>query len=163
MDSIRTMVYDGGVMRSILALFLALLILAAEAPGLFTESPVCAAVDGRGPATPPARAPAKSCCGMASCPMHATGCRTEAACPMADTKTTPAAAVQPETGTSDVRLCAPSCGREGARMVPGVPDPGTLDPTPARATILTAAGPIEFALVEPATRNPASVDPPPRA
>ena len=85
---------------------------------------------------------------------------------MADTKTTPAAAhaaVQPETGTSDVRLCAPSCGREGARMVPGVPDPGTLDPTPARATILTAAGLIEFAPVEPATRNPAPVDRPPRA
>jgi hypothetical protein len=33
-------------MRSILALGLAALILAAHAPGLFTETPVCAAVDG---------------------------------------------------------------------------------------------------------------------
>jgi len=148
------MVYDGGVMRSILALVLALLILAAEAPGLFTDSPVCAAVEGRGRAAPPTRAPAKSCCGMASCPMHATGCGTEAACPMAVAKTTP--------GTSDVRLCAPSCGREGARMVPGVPDPGTLDPTQAPATLLTAAGPIQFALVEPPTRSPVPADPPPR-
>ena len=64
------MVYDGDLMRSILALVLALLILAAEAPGLLTESPVCAAVDGRGPAAATASGPAKSCCGGHSCPMQ---------------------------------------------------------------------------------------------
>ena len=156
-------------MRSILALVLALLILGAESPGLFTESPVCAAVDGRGQATVPARTAAareKSCCGTASCPMHATGCGTAAACAMAEDQTNTAVApaeVRTEAETSGARLCVPSCGREGARIVPGAPDPGTLDPTHAPATLLDAAGPIEFALVELPTRSPVPADPPPRA
>ena len=43
------MVYDDGLMRSIVALALAALILAAYVPGMFTETPVCAAVDGTTP------------------------------------------------------------------------------------------------------------------
>jgi len=166
------MVYDGGVMRSILAFGLALLVLAAEAPGLFTETPVCAAVDGRGQAVTSvhaagsehAPAPAKSCCGTASCPMHATGCGKTATCPRAKPEATPAAAAEASAGVeaSDARLCAPSCGSEGARVVPGVPDPGTLDPTRAPSTPLTAAGPVPFASGELPSRNPVPADPPPR-
>ena len=40
------MVYDGGVIRSILALALALLIFGAAISEWFLESPVCAVVDG---------------------------------------------------------------------------------------------------------------------
>src|SRR3989442_9664697 len=168
-------------MRSIPPLVWALMILPAEAPGLFTETPVCAAVDGRGQAvTSPAvgsaqvsvqvpvsaRAPSKSCCGTASCPMHAKGCGAAAACPMAGAKL--ATAVAPATartgaGSFGAQLCAPSCGSEGARVIPGVPDPGTLVPTRAPSTPLTAAGPVPFAPGELPTRNPVPADPPPRA
>ena len=132
------MVYDGGLMRSILALGLALLVLAAEAPGLFTETPVCAAVDGRASQVAPARtagrapAPGKSCCGTASCPMHAKGCGAATAeCPMATSSSAhaaPSGNTGPGASSPKIKLCAPACGGESVRLLPGVPDPGTLDP-----------------------------------
>ncbi len=159
------MVYDGGLMRSILALGLALLVLAAEAPGLFTESPVCAAADGRGAVIRP-QPPAKSCCGSPSCPMHAKACGAATACPMSGAD--PASAATPaRTGpagsASGHKLCAPSCGSEGARAIPGVPDPGTLDLTRAPATPLAAGGTIHSTPRELPARNPVPFDPPPRA
>src|SRR4029077_14794016 len=105
------------LMRSILALALALLVLASEIPGIFIESPVCAAVDGKATVTRSAPGAAKSCCGSPSCPMHGKGCAMREGCPM-----TGAAS---GTDKSGHKLCAPSCGSEGARVVPGVPDPGT--------------------------------------
>ena len=117
------------------------------------ESPVCAAVDGReavaGNAS--ARGQAKSCCGSPSCPMHGKGCATREGCPMTG------------AGTSGHKLCAPSCGREGARVMPGVPDPGTLDPAGAPAVRLSEATSILLAPGELPTRNPVPADPPPRA
>jgi hypothetical protein len=147
------MVYDRRLMRSILALGLALLVLASEAPGIFIESPVCAAVDGKATVARKATAPgsAKSCCGSPSCPMHGKGCATREACPMAG------------TGASSHKLCAPACGREGVRVMPGVPDPGTLDPAAAPATLLSETPSALPALGELPTCNPVPADPPPRA
>ena len=84
---------------------------------------------------------------------------------MAGAKTTPAfapAKARTSAGASDARLCAASCGREGARAVPGVPDPGTLDPACASATLLTAAAPIQSATGNPPTRTPKPAEHPPR-
>ncbi|HYQ88084.1 MAG TPA: hypothetical protein VEU09_00480 [Candidatus Binatia bacterium] len=140
-------------MRSILALALALLVLASEIPGIFIESPVCAAVDGKATVTrnPSGQGMAKSCCGSPSCPMHGKGCAAREGCPMTG------------AGASSSKLCAPSCGSEGVRVLPGVPDPGTLDPAGAPATLLAE---IQTALTAPddlPTRNPAPADPPPRS
>src|SRR5262245_30877389 len=126
------MLYDGTVIRSILALVLVAIVLAAEAPGLFVESPVCAAVDGVGAVSRTARGKTTpSCCGSASCPMHAHGCGEVAACPVAgEGDGNPSATAKaPATGSTGTKLCAPSCGRENVRMIPGVPDPGTMDAT----------------------------------
>jgi hypothetical protein len=161
------MVYDAVSMRSILALALAALILAAHAPGMFTETPVCAAVDGTMPALATAvfakakRPKSPSCCGSASCPMHAKGCGQAAACPME-------AAYGPEpmiasAGPSDTRLCAPSCGREGPRVAPGVPDPGTVEPGIRTEPVLAGAGCSHFHSGEPPARNPDPAVPPPRS
>jgi hypothetical protein len=98
---------------------------------------------------------AKSCCGSPSCPMHGKGCAAREGCPMAGA---PAKA-----GTSGHKLCAPSCGREGARVVPGAPDPGTLDPTVTPATLLSETGAAPLAPRELPARNPVPADPPPRA
>jgi len=152
-------------MRSILALALALLVLAAEVPGLFIESPVCAAVDGvsavarskRRPATP-------SCCGTASCPMKAKGCGKHAACAMEAAYGPDPIIASTERGraSTEPKLCAPSCGREGVRMTPGLPDPGTLDPPEAPAALFAAADPIHVACCDLHPRNPRPADPPPR-
>jgi hypothetical protein len=147
------MVYDDGLMRSILALALALLVLASEIPGIFIESPVCAAVDGKATVTRNVlgRGSAKSCCGSPSCPMHGKGCATREGCPMTG------------AGASGHKLCAPSCGRESLRVLPGVPDPGTLDPAGAHVSFLPPTPSILLALGELPTRNPVPADPPPRA
>jgi hypothetical protein len=139
-------------MRSILALGLALLVLASEVPGIFIESPVCAAVDGKATV---ARKPgaAKSCCGSPSCPMHGKGCATREGCPMTGAK----------GAASDHKLCAPSCGSESVRVVPGVPDPGTMDPVSATAALLSETPYALLALGELPARNPVPTDPPPRA
>ena len=125
-------------MRSILALGMAALILAAHAPGLFTETPVCAAVDGANASFAKSRrfpgsmwhkrkpAESPSCCGSASCPMHAKGCGQMAACTM-EAAYGPDAVIASKQQEPDTKLCAPSCGREGTKMAPGLPDPGTLD------------------------------------
>jgi hypothetical protein len=141
-------------MRSILALGLVLLVLASEAPGIFIESPVCAAVDGWEAVARDASGPgsAKPCCGGSSCPMHAKERDTGGACPMAATK-----------GASGHKLCAPSCGREGARVMPGVPDPGTLGQTRAPASPLATASAIQSASRDFPARNPVPAVPPPRA
>ena len=133
------MVYDADLMRSILALGLAALILAAHAPGLFTETPVCSAVDGvravAGPAAVDAgflwhkakrRPLSPSCCGTPDCPMHAHGCGKTAACKM-DAAYGPDPMIASAPASHGAKLCAPSCGREGARVSPGMPDPGTID------------------------------------
>jgi len=170
-------------MRSILALGLAALILAAHAPGMFTETPVCAAVDGTRPALATAvlakaKAPGSmwrkakpqtkspSCCGSASCPMHSKGCGQTAACTMEaaygpDAKI--ASAEPPRAGSSDTRLCAPSCGREGPRVAPGVPDPGTVEPGMRPEPVLAGAGCSHVHSGEPPARNPDPAVPPPRS
>jgi len=111
-------------MRSILALCLALLVLGAETSGLFLESPVCAAVDGvaHAVARKPAGKATPSCCGSPTCPMHASGCGKASTCPMEAAASSPGV----ESSSGPAKLCAPSCGAEGARIVPGAPDPGTL-------------------------------------
>ena len=163
----RSMVYDGGLMRSILALGLALLVLASEAPGIFIESPVCAAVDGRSAAPRKARAPAaaKSCCGSASCPMHAAqSCGKAETCPMsAPARPATATGASKTPGEAGPNLCAPSCGRERARVVPCVPDPGTLDLSRAPATPLSQARVIHSGPRDLPSQIPAPADPPPRS
>jgi hypothetical protein len=147
------MVYDEGLMRSILALGLALLVLAAEVPGLFIESPVCAAVDGRA-----SQVAEKSCCGTASCPMHANGCGAATKeCTMGT-----ASKASATTGPG-AKLCAASCGGESVRVMPGVPDPGTLDPAAAPTTHVAAVPTLTFVPGNLPTRNPVPADPPPRA
>ena len=166
------MVYDAVAMRSILALGLAALILAAHAPGMFTETPVCAAVDGTRPALATAvlakakRPKSPSCCGSATCPMHAKGCGQTAACTMEaaygpDAKI--ASAEPSRTGPSDTRLCAPSCGRESPRVAPGVPDPGTIEPGMRPEPVLAGAGCSHFHSGEPPARNTDPAVPPPRS
>jgi hypothetical protein len=147
------MVYDGVLMRSIVALALAGLILAAHAPGLFVETPVCAAVDGAraavvasaGDPTPARnsfflwkkkrRPKNPSCCGTSACPMHAQGCGETATCSM-DAAYGPdpmiasadrASHRRIQVASSETRLCSPACGREGSKMTPGAPDPGTFE------------------------------------
>src|SRR5262249_56546661 len=135
----RPMVYDDGLMRSILALAMALVVLAAEAPGLFVESPVCAAIDGVNAVARGKRRPTSpSCCGTASCPMHARGCGKHAACSM-EAAYGPDPIIASSGSSSETKLCAPSCGREGARLIPGMPAPGTMDPPGAPATLFAAA------------------------
>jgi len=118
------MVYDGALMRSILALGLAALILAAYVPGLFLETPVCSAVDGL-----PSRLARASCCGTADCPMHAHGSGKPGACTMDAAPGQRADEHMPRSrpASHGTKLCASSCGPEGARVMPGVPDPGTID------------------------------------
>ena len=154
------MVYDVGVIRSIVALALALLILGAAISEWFLESPVCAVVDGASYAVPrkPAEKATPSCCGSPTCPMKAGGCAKGSSCPM-----DPAGAGSVKESSSATKLCAPSCGSQGARLVPGAPDPGTLDP--AQASI-REWGPTRALALAPdnlATRNPVPTDPPPRA
>ena len=160
-------------MRSILALGLAALILAAHAPGLFTETPVCAAVDGTtaqlakaGPASMWRKAKPKtsspSCCGSAKCPMHAQGCGQTAACAM-EAAYGPEAMVASAERSTDTRLCAPSCGPEGSRVAPGVPDPGTIDSGARPGPILAGAGCSHFTPGEPPAQNPTPSVPPPRS
>src|SRR5437764_1434216 len=156
MDRVRPMVYDAALMRSILALALAAVILAAHAPGLFTETPVCSAVDGvrvasaegptiagflwhkskRRPASP-------SCCGTPDCPMHAHGCGKMAACSM-DAAYGPepkiASMDRQRPASKETKLCGPSCGREGARVAPVTPDPGTIDTGGHPRPIFAATG-----------------------
>ena len=176
------MVYDAGIMRSILALALAALVLAANAPGLFTETPVCAAVDGAPAVATKTRAqhavpagsfmkwhrkkrPASpSCCGTASCPMHAHGCGQTAACTMdAAYGPDPMIASAPKHSPSDTRLCAPSCGRGGARVVPDLPDPGTLDLHGRPAPQLAGSEGIHHKPPSTPSRSSAPVVPPPRS
>jgi hypothetical protein len=160
-------------MRSILALGLAALILAAHAPGLFTETPVCAAVDGTDAQLAKARpgsmwrkakpkTSSPSCCGSASCPMHAQGCGQTAACVM-EAAYGPEAMVASAEPTTDAKLCAPACGREGARMAPGLPDPGTIDPGARPEPILAGSGCSHFSPGQPPARNPDPSVPPPRS
>ena len=141
-------------MRSILALALALLLLASEAPGIFIESPVCAAVDGKATVARNGPGAGKSCCGSPSCPMHGKGCATREGCPMTGAT---------QAGASGHKLCAPSCGRESVRVLPGVPDPGTLDPAATTAVRLSLTPSTQSVPRELPTRNPVPADPPPRA
>lgn len=165
------MVYDRGLMRSILALALALLVLTGAAPGLFTESPVCAAVDGRqARLAAPARTPAKSCCGTPSCAMgaggecgmsQAHGCAKRDAHHEAQTRAHHSPAADPAT-TTGALLCASSCGAGGFSVAPATPDPGTFETsrTPeARLAAVRTAPPTDAELP---TRNPVPDDPPPR-
>jgi type IV secretory pathway TrbL component len=162
------MVYDAVAMRSIVALALAALILAAHAPGMFTETPVCAAVDGTRPALATAvlakakRPKSPSCCGSASCPMHAKGCGQTAACTM-EAAYGPDAKIASSEQPSGTKLCAPSCGREGTRVAPGVPDPGTVEPGIRPEPVLAGAGCSRFHTGEPPARNPDPAVPPPRS
>jgi len=160
-------------MRSILALALAALILAAHAPGMFTETPVCAAVDGTRPALAdavvakakrPKSPKSPSCCGSASCPMHAKGCGHTAACTMeAAYGPDPIIASAEPKAHDGAKLCAPSCGREGTRVAPGLPDPGTVEPGVRPEPVLAGAGCSHFHSGEPPARNPDPAVPPPRS
>jgi hypothetical protein len=170
------MVYDGALMRSILALGLAALILAAHAPGLFTETPVCAAVDGVRAA--PAgflwhkskpRPQSPSCCGTPDCPMHARGCGKAAACTMdaaygPDPKVASAdRATHSLPVSNETKLCAPSCGREGARVAPGLPDPGTIETGGRTIPCLAETGRAHWKCGEPPTHITDPAVPPPRS
>jgi hypothetical protein len=165
-------------MRSILALGLAILILAAHAPGLFVETPVCAAVDGvratadthsaaavgflwhktkRRPASP-------SCCGTPDCPMHAHGCGKMAACSMdAAYGQLPSIASHSRPTSKEAQLCAPSCGREGSRVAPGTPDPGTIDTRGRMLPSLAETGRAHRMRGRAPTQNTDPAVPPPRS
>lgn len=160
------MLYDGGLMRSILALALALLVLGAETSGLFLESPVCAVVDGapHSVVRKPAEKGTPSCCGSPTCPMKGSGCGKGEACPMGAAGSSPAVPSSSEhQGTSGAKLCAPSCGGEGARIVPGTPDPGTLETISASIANWSSSGALAFMSSNLPARNPVPDDPPPRA
>ena len=65
--------------------------------------------------------------------------------------------------TASTKLCAPNCGGETVRVMPGVPDPGTLDPAAAPATHFAAVLTLTFVPGDLPTRNPVPAVPPPRA
>jgi hypothetical protein len=64
------------------------------------------------------------------------------------------------TGT---KLCAPSCGRESVQVIPGVPDPGTLDARNATVALLPAVGSVALILDGHPDHVATPVVPPPRA
>jgi hypothetical protein len=174
------MVYDAALMRSILALGLAALILAAHAPGLFVETPVCAAVDGVRVAAGggdvrragigflwhkvKGRPQSPSCCGTPDCPMHLHGCGKTAACTMNAAYGPEAKIASAAPGSSrQTKLCAPSCGRDGARMMPGAPDPGTLDLMGSPVPQLAESGCTRGSSARAPKHRPDPVVPPPRS
>jgi hypothetical protein len=149
-------------MRSILALGLAALILAAEAPGLFVETPVCAAVDGAY-ARAKSKPHALSCCGSASCPMHAKGCGKDAECTLiAAYGEDPVVASVGPLGRKAPKMCAPSCGRQKLEAVPGTPDPGTIDESRSPEGIFASYEKLPRSTHRAKTRNRVPEAPPPR-
>jgi hypothetical protein len=149
------MVYDDWAMRSTLAAVMAILVLAAHAPGLFTGP----AVRTAGPEKS-VRAGTASCCGTAACRMHAGGCQAHEGCSAAGV----GANQTPEpSGKTVPRLCAAACGAERVAATQGATDPGTLEASDGPAANLDTVGSITLSLAASPSRASEPTDPPPRA
>lgn len=140
------------IMRSLIAMLLAVLTVAAHGPALINVG------SGRTPhKTGESMAP---CCGTAACRMHTGGCQAHEGCSAAGVRS---ARAPSRAGKAAARLRVAPCGPERVVVTPGVPDPGTLEATHGPAAVLAAAGSITLAPAAPPSRASEPAEPPPRA
>lgn len=137
-------------MRSLIASILAALVVAAHAP---LPVPGGAGVPSRSKS-------GMSCCGAKACCIQGHTCGVSPACAL-----TEAATARPGTpGRGDQpRILVGACGSESARLVPGSPDPGTLEPGLACSGYRAIVDAVARTAIAPPTRGPKPADPPPRA
>lgn len=138
-------------MRSLIAAVLAALFVAAHAP---------APLPGGAERLHRLGGSGMACCGAESCCVHAHACATGEACALTEAAS---ASARAPGSKSQARICVGACGGESARLIPGTPDPGTLEPRLTFAGDPSIVPAVVVPTLDPSTRTQKPADPPPRA